>query len=223
MAKPVLTGERTAPPEPGPPVRGDDEEQLSRLLGEVPAALQRHGWAGLDPAGLCAGAGVDPDAFALHFADEQDCFLCAYRYHSDRLVEAVRAGPPAGAEGGEPVRQTFAALLGFLAREPAVAELILVRVLGGGPQALAARDERAAVLSGLIAGRVLPGPADRAAAGALRRSAGGAVAQLLYRWVAAGQAERLLELLPTCTYLALVASHEPGEAAALAGLAEVPA
>lgn len=223
MAKVALTGDGTPPPGPIPGGTHEGEAALERLLDAVPPALQRHGWPGLDRLVLCAEAGVAASAFGDHFTDEQDCFLAAYRHHANRLVEAVRSGAADAVDDSDQVRGTFAALLGFLAGEPDVAELILVRVLGAGPQALAQRDRTAAQLSGLIAGRVLPGPADRAAAGALRRSAGGAVAQLLYSWVAEGHAGQLLELLPTCTYLALVTSHEPREAAVLAGLAKAPA
>jgi AcrR family transcriptional regulator len=217
MARHALTGQSVALPGPESHARSGQDSRR-RLLDAVPGALARAGWPGLDPAQLCAAAEVPAEAFARHFTSEQACFLAAYRHHADQLIDAVRRAASQAEDGPEQVRDTFAILLGFLADRPAVAELIVVHVLSGGPQAVCERDRLAGALSRLIAARVRPGPTDRAAAGALRRSAGGAVAQLLYAWVAAGRADQLRELLPTCTYLALVVSLEPGDAATVSGL-----
>lgn len=220
MVRRVLTGEPGSQHDNGFTTLTDDDAR-QRLLASVPTALAEDGWPGLDRHRLCALAGLPPDAFAEHFRSEQDCFLSAYRYHGQRLYEAARLSEQL-APGPDLVRATFTALLGFLASEPAVAELIVVRVLSSGEHGLTERRRVAHTLAALIAARTGPGPGSRTTAWALRRSASGAVAQLLYMWVAAGRASDLEMLVPSCTYLALVASIEPETAAALAGLSRGP-
>ena len=95
-------------------------------------------------------SGVSRRTFYEVFDDREDCFLAAFEqalsYVSDRVLPAFAA------ERGwrEGVRAGLVALLGLFDREPAIAQILIVESLTGGPRTLERRGEVVQALTELV-------------------------------------------------------------------------
>ncbi len=124
----------------GVPKQTVRDSQRWRLLEGMVEATARSGYADATVADVIAFAGVSRKAFYEHFTDKEDCFLATYDVVSDRLIaQLVAAG------SGHPSRlaRRRAYVLGYLAvldRDPAVARVFTVDVLGAGRRVLERRD-----------------------------------------------------------------------------------
>jgi len=130
----------------------------------------------------------------------------------------VMAAAAAGGDWRERARFALLAMLRYLAERPDVAHMAMIEAQAAGPAALAERDQTAALLSSMIGEEALA-VAPEAPPRLLFEVIAGAIVQLIYTRVLAGESERLEELLPTIMYMVLVAMHGPSSAAAQAGLA----
>lgn len=162
-------------------------------------------------------AGVSRRTFYENFRDKEDCFVTSYRQHGEELMAAVIAAGSIGVDSEERTAFALAAVLRFLAERPAVAHMGVIEVMAAGPAALAERDQTILALTSLIdenALMAIPGPTP----GLLPRVIVGAILQLVYDTVLAGNSDALEQLTPLSTYMMLVPRHGPREAAARAGL-----
>jgi AcrR family transcriptional regulator len=191
--------------------------QRRRLLSAVPAAVSAKGYLALTVEDICAHAGVSRRTFYENFRDKEDCFITSYRQHADELIAAVAAAISVGDDWQERARFALGALLGFLARRPAISRMAVIEVMAAGPAAIEERDRVVAMLSSLIGEGALGLVPDPAPA-VWRRAVAGAALELIYERVLDGRGRELEELQPTLTYLALVAQHGPAVAAVKAKL-----
>ncbi len=113
--------------------------QRERLLRAVIAAVAETGFNDVTVADIVRGARVSKAAFYAHFTDKEDCFLAATReggkLMSDQVAAAARQ-VPAGARAEDALRASIAAVLGFLAREPAFARAFYIDMPAAGPRAV---------------------------------------------------------------------------------------
>lgn len=193
--------------------------QRQRLLDAVPAAVQAKGYAALTVEDVASRAGVSRRTFYENFHDMEDCFVWSCRHHFERVMTAV-AGAVAAVDGDwrDRARLGLLVLLRFLASRPDVAQMAVVEVFAAGSEAVAERDRGVGMLAALLGEEALAAAGDPAPRLWLEVIAG-AIQQLIYREVIADRTEQLEQLLPTIMYMALVALHGPGGAAAKAGLA----
>jgi AcrR family transcriptional regulator len=194
------------------------ENQRQRLILAVPAAVRDKGFAALTVEDISVRAGVSRRTFYENYRDAEECFLASYRQHAQELLTVVMAAAAAGGDWQERARFALLAMLRYLAERPDLAHMALIEVLAAGPAALAERDQTAALLSSMI-GEEAVAVAPEAPPRLLFEVIAGAIVQLIYTRVLAGESERLEELLPTIMYMVLVAMHGPSSAAVKAGLA----
>ena len=98
------------------------------------------------------------------------------------------------------MRAGLEGLLAYLARNPAWAHVGLVDVLAAGPRGMEQRDDAIAMFADLLR----PGSDHAPHMPPIAREAiGGALFELLYDHIRARGAQRVLELLPTATFIAL--------------------
>lgn len=191
--------------------------QRRRLLRAVPAAVCAQGYLALTVEDICAEAGVSRRTFYENFRDKEDCFLTSCRHHNDELIAGVAAAASVGDDWQDRARFALGALLGFLAKRPAVARMLVIEAMAGGPTAIDERDRTVATISSLIGEdgfKLVTDPAPPL----LLRTIAGAALQLIYGQVLAGQTSQLEQLQPTLMYLVLVALNGPTGAAVRAGL-----
>lgn len=191
-------------------------EALCRAL---PYVVAEHGWSATTPARVAREAGIEPHEFWDHYRSLEECFLAVYDRMMVRVTRtairsvakhALALGPEAWEEQLDAI---LSGVLAFYSVEPELARTCLVEVLEVGPEARARRDDALDAFASYVEGLRLthgepmpPLAAEMIALG---------TADLIYRRVARGEAERLLELLPELRqlWLASVAKHTAPAAA----------
>jgi AcrR family transcriptional regulator len=179
------------------------QNQRERLLVAVTECLYEYGYDKTTVSAVGSRAHVSKSDFYRHFASKDACFLSAYDTAVENLRRQVLGACEEGADWAENVRAALAALLGFLAHEPAQANLLLVDGLRGGREVYdrfqeAVRSfvpplrEGAPALAG---GEQPPETTDEAVVGG--------IASLLGRRVLAGETEELEDFLPEVAEFAL--------------------
>lgn len=176
------------------------EHQRERIVEAVVEVVDSHGYPAAAVERIASHAGVSRRTFYEQFSGKEDAFLQTYDLLASGLIERIRdAAQQAGeADEDDPIdavlRAALAVLLDDFAAEPTVARLLVVDVLVVGPPAIERRDAHMRTLVALlqqaaVAGTGSPLPA-LAAEGLV-----GAVYDVVYKRVAAGEAEQLPALL----------------------------
>ena len=191
--------------------------QRERLIAGLAAAVAERGYAAVTLADVVKQAKVSRRVFYANFEGKEQCFLAAFEVvlaHLRELVVAAVEGIP-----GWPQRAIAAAraVLGFLASEPDLARLCLVESRGAGPAVTARFNEAVGELAPLLRqGRAERPAGERPLPDSTENSTIGSLVSLAYRKAAAGEAERLEDLLPDCAEFVLSPYLGPAEAARLA-------
>ena len=171
--------------------------QRERLIAGLATAVAEHGYSAVTITHITKAAHVSRRVFYANFDGKEECFLAAFEVVADHVREL---GAEAAAGESEWPRQAIAvarAVLEFFAAEPDLARLCLVESTSSGP-AVAARYRAAvdAVEPFLARGREERSANDRKLPDSTEETILGALASLASRKVAAGEAERLPDLLP---------------------------
>jgi AcrR family transcriptional regulator len=193
--------------------------QRERLLAGVATAVAEHGYNGVTIAHITKAAKVSRRVFYENFESREECFLAAFDAvvgHIRELVaDAVEAAPDWPHQAVAAARETLA----FLASEPDLARLCLVEAQSAGP-AISARFHAAV---GELIGPLQRGRGERSDARELPASTEdstvGALVSLASRKVAAGEADRLEDLLPDFVQFILAPYLGPEEAERLSAAA----
>lgn len=193
--------------------------QRERLLAGMATAVAEHGYSEVTIAHVTKEAKVSRRVFYANFESKDECFLAAFDAvagHVRELVaEAVGAAPDWPHQAIAAARETLA----FLAAEPDLARLCLVEAQSAGP-AIAARFHAAVgeLVPPLELGRA-ERPEARELPASTEDSIVGALVSLASRKVAAGEADRLEELLPDCVQFILAPYLGPEQAERLSAAA----
>lgn len=193
-----------------------EHHQRERLIAGLAEAVAEKGYAAVTLSDIVRQAKVSRRVFYANFESKEQCFLAAFEVVVDHLREL--GGEAAGGEEGWP-RQAIAAtraVLGFLAAEPDLARLCLVESRGAGPAVTARFNEAVGEIAPLLRQGRGERPEGERLPDSTEDSTIGSLVSLAYRKVAAGEAERLGELLPDCAELLLLPYLGPAEAAGLA-------
>jgi AcrR family transcriptional regulator len=138
------------------------ESQRWRMLEAVTEAVARRGYAEASVADVIEIAGVSRKTFYEHFRDKEDCFLKAYEVLSARLVAAMTSAARPNMSAAARRRAQMTRFIDALVRDPLVARVFMVDVLGAGERALQARERVNASFSEAVLGREID-PIRRAA------------------------------------------------------------
>lgn len=190
--------------------------QRERLIAGIASAVAEHGYNAVTITHITKAAAVSRRVFYANFESKEECFLAAFdavvAHIGELVADAVETAPDWPHQAIAAARSALA----FLAAEPDLARLCLVEAQSAGP-AVAERFHAAV--------RELVPPLER---GRRERSTArplppttedstiGALVSLASRKVAAGEAERLEDLLPDFTEFILAPYLGPDEAARLA-------
>ena len=206
-------GERLPPGRHGLPREAVAENQRERLLNGVVEAVAECGYNATTITQITKAARISRRTFYEHFEGKQDCFGAAYAMIEAHVLESMLAAPGAGEEWPERVRARLAALLDVLSRDEAVTRCFLVEPLAAGGE-VAARYREA---TSLIAAALRPEPPPSQLNMEVRDQALiGGIATLIVRRLNTAGADRLPDLLPDLTELALAPFMPRQEAKQLA-------
>lgn len=153
--------------------------QRGRLLDATAEVMAEEGYIATTVHMILKRAGISRRTFYELFDDKEDCFLQTYQEAADHVVELVHRSCAAGGTPERRIENGLRAMLDFARREPAVARVCIVEVMGAGPRA---RDRRAATmerLTGLVS-EVLEERYERAEALLRARVIVGAVHEMVY-------------------------------------------
>jgi len=196
----ALGGERLPPGRHGLPRAVVAENQRERLLNGVVEAVAEHGYNATTIAGITAAAKISRRTFYEYFEGKEDCYLAAFEMIEAHVLDSMLAAPGADAEWPDRARARLAALLDVLSRDAAVSRCFLVEPLAAGGE-IGARYREAMQL---LAGTLRPEPPPSELDMEIRDQALiGGIATLIVRRLNTGGANRLPELLPDLTELAL--------------------
>jgi AcrR family transcriptional regulator len=179
-----------------------ERSQCERILDAIIELVAAKGYPSTTVSDVIAAAGVSRATFYQQFRDKEDCFLVAH----DAILEAVVGCVlPAFATDGpwtRQVREGLGALLELLAREPAIARVGVIEVLGGGEAARNRYSSSIEVLSAFLAlgGAGVDLPQD--VRDAIPLVALGGITSAISDEVALGREEQLGALLPDLLYMA---------------------
>jgi AcrR family transcriptional regulator len=112
--------------------------QRTRLLKAAVELGTERGFASLTLSDIVQRAGVARSTFYEYFADKQQCFLEAFDYAADRVLERVLAlEVPAADPLASPVHAYIARLLELCLQEPGLVRLVAADAEALGPAAAA--------------------------------------------------------------------------------------
>ena len=135
---------------------------------------------------------------------KEDAFLAAYDVVVAQLLVAVQTAYEKEEGFAARLRAGLAALLEFLAREPAFARMCIVEAPAAGPDAIARRNGAMAAFADLIEenARVLGTPIEPRRITA--ETVAGGIYEVVYTRIVRGDIRQLPELLSDLTYCALL-------------------
>jgi AcrR family transcriptional regulator len=177
------------------------ENQRERLLNGVVDAVAEHGYNATTIGAITDAAKISRRTFYEHFKDKEGCFLAAYEMIDTHVRGAMLAAAerhPSPWPGR--VGASLAALLDILSRDLAVARFYLVEPLAAGGEIAARYRDAMQLLAETLRPDDVPAAADVEVRDQVLM---GGIATLITRRLKAGEADRLSELLPDLTELAL--------------------
>lgn len=203
---PLRLATRTQPFDLEAGVGSDDAERAIR--GFILATAE-HGFDRATIHEIARLGAMSPSTFYANFRDKREALLAAIDTSMAQLGALAMAAyrrSPGWAPG---VRAAIGSALNFLASRPATANLLLVEVYAGGPEAL---DVRARGVHALGKTLVEGAPRPAAVPPIAGEVIGGGIAALARRQYLRKGAESLPSLAPVATYLALCPYIGPDEA-----------
>jgi AcrR family transcriptional regulator len=115
--------------------------QRARLVDAATYVFGTQSFGDARVADVLERAAISRKTFYEQFADKEACFMAAYEAAAVRARDTVRAAARDHERREDLVRAGIAALLRFLADEPALARLLVVEVTGAGPNAMRRRND----------------------------------------------------------------------------------
>lgn len=190
--------------------------QRERLIAGIASAVAEHGYNAVTITHITKEAAVSRRVFYANFEGKQECFLAAFDAVVAHVRELIAMAVEAAPDWPHQAIAAARSALAFLASEPDLARLCLVEAQTAGP---AVSEHFHAAVRELVP-PLERGRRERADERPLppttEDSTIGALASLASRKVAAGEAERLEDLLPDFAEFILAPYLGPDEAERLA-------
>jgi AcrR family transcriptional regulator len=192
------------------------------MLSAAVELIAERGYRPVSVADIVKRAAIARAKFYANFSSKEDCFFVAY----DRAVaEALRLVAEACEKSPGPfperLRAGLAALLAYLAADPALARACVVEASSVGPAGEERRDRALRDFADLV--RAARGQAGEAEPrDDLEESVLGGLYWLLYHAILGGEPKRLEDLLPGLTEFALISLVGPDGAREAAGAPPPP-
>jgi len=177
--------------------------QRERLIEATAETLDELGYEKTTVSSIGANAHVSKSDFYRHFGSKDDCFVAAYDAAVEQLREEIVSGCVGRQDWADGVCAGLAAVLAWLAREPAKTNLLLVEGLRAGR---CVYERYLAALQSFVPYLRHGAPEDVAVARppeAADEAVVGGVASLIGRRVLAGETERLEKFFPEVAQFAL--------------------
>ena len=170
--------------------------QRERLFAALVATIAKRGYEAATVADLVALSGVSRSTFYELFEDKQGCLLAAIDALTGSALERMTGDPEAVVGDPDRARDSFLALIGLIASQPAAARTCLVEAYAAGPKAIASLDRILDGLSLLASAMFERIPGREGMPPEIVRAIVGGVQKAVYRRLLRGEEEQLPRLAP---------------------------
>lgn len=195
----VIAHPRTRPPTGGGP-QFAPYGNAGRIFEAVGLEIAERGYRATTIEGIAARAGASVHTFYNHFESKEDALAAAYDAGLAQSFALVQPALARGIDWPHGLRAALHALLHFLAANPAWTRTAVLESPTAGAALMRRSDEAIDSFASLIR----PGLEETAGQSEVAVEAtAGAIYALIYGQVRRAGPERLLEILPTCTYVGL--------------------
>lgn len=126
-------------------------DQLERLLAAARRVFAERGYAAASIEEIVAAAQVSRSTFYGFFATKEDCLLALLWHDSRRLLEPLREVAASDLSIDAKVRVGVERFVETLARDPQMAQVVLIEAVGAGERVEQARAEARSMFTRLIA------------------------------------------------------------------------
>ncbi len=113
------------------------ESQRRRLVAAMTELAGTQGYANTTISDVVRLAGVAKPAFYEHFVDKQACLIAAYDVAVQDVMAAAAGALSDTAPPAERVEHGVGALLEYVAAHEAQSRIVLIEIVGAGPEAVA--------------------------------------------------------------------------------------
>jgi AcrR family transcriptional regulator len=200
-------------PAPEAAARPGEHEQVERIFVALAAVIREKGYLATTLDDVAERSGISFSTFYNHFGTKEEAFLATYDAGIAQTFAATLPPYQRASDWPHAVRAGLEGLLTYLSRDANWAYCGIVEVLAAGPPGMERRDDALEMFTALLQPGFDLAPELPAIA---REAIGGAIFELLYDEIRDRGAGRLLELLPTVTFVALAPFVGPDEAVAVA-------
>lgn len=186
-----------------------EHNQRERIFDAIANLTAAHGYPALSLEDVAAEAAVSLQTFYSHFESKEEAFEATYEVGHARALAVCAEAFAEGETWVQGMGLAVAALMRFLAAEPAYAHLACVDIVVAYPRLTERVEAARSTYATLLASRLARynGSAGAHGAGGPSSIAGeaivGGVFELMHDYVARGLTERLPELADHVTYIAL--------------------
>jgi AcrR family transcriptional regulator len=183
-----------ASPRPALPREFIAQHKQRRIMDALAELSSEQGYEATKISDIVKRAGVARKTLYDNFEGKEEVFLAAFDAAQDEVMRRVREGA-ADAEDDwqEQIEGGLAAFLGFVAEQPAVAQMCMIEALSATP-ATAGRYEDALADFVALARQTLP--RDERLPETIAETVVGGVAWIVYQQIRRGEAERAEDLQP---------------------------
>jgi AcrR family transcriptional regulator len=180
------------------------DDPRKRILDAMVETVALRGYDRTTVSRVLSSTGLEEATFSEHFSDKHDCFMQAaddllISVERDALAQFQRAVP-----WPERVRLALQSLLCSLAGNPAGARVVLVEMLGAGPEACERQRSVLALFATLVEEGRLQSEDTSALPAQTSEAIVGGIASIVQRRILQGDTASLPELHADLTYFALL-------------------
>jgi AcrR family transcriptional regulator len=183
-----------------------EHNQRERIFDAIANLTAARGYPALSLEDVAAEAAVSLQTFYSHFESKEEAFEATYEVGHTRAVAVCTEAFAEGETWVQGVRMAVAALMQFLAAEPAYAHLACVDIVVAFPRLTERVEQARSTYAELLASRLAAYNGSAGARGSFSvagEAIVGGVFELLHDYVARGLTERLPELADHVTYITL--------------------
>jgi len=177
--------------------------QRTRIIYGTAEMMMSKGYENVTVADIVAAAGVSREVFYEHFSDKQHAFLEAQQHPTQHILDICATAYFSVSDWPERVWNTFGALIGMIAANPAISHLRLVECYAAGPEAIRRAEEITRSFTIFLEEGYSYRPEARDLPRICSHAIAGAVFEVIQRHVGRGDYAGLTQRLPQLTYIAI--------------------
>lgn len=178
--------------------------QRDRIVAAVAESALECGYGRMSVEDIVKRAGVSRRTFYEQFSSKDEAFLETFDHVAKLFISGVRKAVSEQDTFAGRIVAGFGTFLGLLAASPAFAHMCIVEVLAAGPEAIERRSEVMREFARIIDSNAEILPRRPKLPAMTADAIVGGIYEAIFRRIAAGQADQLMDMLPDVVELCLM-------------------